>query len=565
MSARRLISGFLFGALLFAVQQAHPQSTLRPAMEPPDVKIDAPAVIAPPESFFKMIEARLSNPRWFGRTRREGAEQAEEQKPGGEKIALEMAIYRNFYKKYIDVKGMPVAAHADVADMALQRTYDIVTHLLAGRSDILQTMVSNQTYLIVIGKNQVYTDMPEYRNHPNPTFQNERVRGTGGNPTSFGEENLLSLPIDRYDDESIGVHEFCHTIDSTLRRIDPMWEKRRSAAFENVRVKRLWNLTYAGSNPAEYWAEICQSYFDCNRVNNWNHGPAGRREQLKVYDPMGYELCRLIFKLRPEQDWRYKWLQKLPMISSPPTTPTFKNIDPWYTKFTWAREFTVVGHGASDEAVLRANETIRRTFAYRHDILKALIGEGLKLVVLGASESVADLPEYKKLSDKSGIDHTLRYLTYNPEMKLLVVAQENVLANPRDMYTGDNQVIRVFADALYKVAGTRSVIADYRGNQQYELRVKRLDANFDKAVTGLFDQAKSAKKWQGTSAFEDKFAYWTAGVLAYFDASGQDAAPTDLRRPINSREALKQYDPGLYAVVNETMAYDGHVDWRYRP
>ena len=36
--------------------------------------------------------------------------------------------------------------------------------------------------------------------HPNPTFQNERVRGTGGKPTSFGEENLLSLPLDRYDD-----------------------------------------------------------------------------------------------------------------------------------------------------------------------------------------------------------------------------------------------------------------------------------------------------------------------------------------------------------------------------
>ena len=36
------------------------------------------------------------------------------------------------------------------------------------------------TRLIIIGKDQVYTDMPEYRNHPNPAYQNERVRGTGG-------------------------------------------------------------------------------------------------------------------------------------------------------------------------------------------------------------------------------------------------------------------------------------------------------------------------------------------------------------------------------------------------
>src|SRR5437588_206190 len=78
-------------------------------------------------------------------------------------------------------------------------------------------------YLILIGKDQVYTDMPEYRNHPNPAYQNERVRGTGGKPTSFGEENLLSLPLDRYDDVSIAVHEFSHTIDAALRSLDRAW------------------------------------------------------------------------------------------------------------------------------------------------------------------------------------------------------------------------------------------------------------------------------------------------------------------------------------------------------
>jgi hypothetical protein len=253
------------------------------------------------------------------------------------------------------------------------------------------------------------------------------------------------------------------------------------------------------------------------------------------------------------------------MVSAPPATPMFTNINAWYTKFTWAREFTVVGRGASDDALLRANETIRRMFAYRHDILKALMADGVKLVVLGTNESIADLPEYKRLADKSKVDHTLRFLTYNPELKLLAVAQENMLANPRDMYVGDNQVIRVFADAVYRVAGTRPVIPDYRGNQQYELRVKRLDSDFDKSVTALFDKAQSAKKWQGTSANADKFAYWTAGVLAYFDATGQDDAPNDFRGTVNTREKLKEYDPDLFAFVNETMAYETKVDWRYRP
>ncbi len=54
-------------------------------------------------------------------------------------------------------------------------------------------------------------------------------------------------------------------------------------------------------------------------------------------------------------------------------------------------------------------------------------------------------------------------------------------------------------------------------------------------------------------------------MLGYFDASGQDAAPHDAAHPINTREALKEYDPGLYGLVNVTMAYDGHVDWRFQP
>src|SRR5262249_7912524 len=144
----------------------------------------APAVVAPPESFFAKVRDKD----------REAA--------------------RRFYKKYVDVQGLAVVAAAEVADEALQRTHFLVTHLLAGRPDSLEAVAKNGPRLIIIGKDQVYTDMPEYRNSFNPAYLNERVRGTGGLAvTSFGEENLLNLALDRYDDESIAVHEFCHTID----------------------------------------------------------------------------------------------------------------------------------------------------------------------------------------------------------------------------------------------------------------------------------------------------------------------------------------------------------------
>ena len=493
--------------------------------------MERPPVLPPPESFFTLVNQR------------------------------DRDTARQFYEKYIDIKGLPVVSSAEVADLALQRTHEIVSHLLAGRPDVIAAMRSNGMYLIIIGKDQRYTDMPEYRNSRNPDYLNERVRGTGGKPTSFGEENLLNLPIDRYDDESIGVHEFCHTIDGALRSLDPTWSERKNAVFRNSKSKGLWKNTYAESNAGEFWAEICQSYFDCNRVNNWNHGPIGTRAQLKEYDPEAYELVRSAFNLNAELDWHYRPLQKQPGVLPPPAR--FK-IDPYYTKFTWAREFPVVGRMGSDEAMLNANETVRRMFAYRHDILKALIADGVKLVVLGKNEKIAELPECKNLKDKSGVDRRARRLSYTPECKVLVVGEEELSGPSKNSRPGGSPVIGEFAKALYHVTGTRPVDPNWEGRgrdvQQYELRVKRLDIQFDEKLKQLYEAALSKGLWKGTTAAKSRVEYWTAGVLAYFDAAG--ATRVAGRSPA-TRESLKEYDPELFQLVNDTMAYEGHADWRF--
>jgi hypothetical protein len=434
---------------------------------------DALAVSAPPDSFFQLVPER------------------------------DRGTARNFYKKYIDVKGLPVAAGVEVTDAALQRTHWLVTHLLAGRADILQTMVSNRMYLIVIGKDQVYTDMPEYSHAQNPAYLNERVRGTGGRPTSFGEENLLSLPIDRYDDESIGLHEFCHTIDGTLRQMDPTWAERRNKTYRNALEKDLWKDTYAAGNAGEFWAEICQSYFDCNRTNNWNHGPIGKREQLKEYDPESYELVRSTFNLKAEQDWRYEWAQTLPSVIAPPKK---FGIDPYYTKFTWAREFPVIGCDASDAALLRANEIIRKTFSYRHDILKALINDGWKLAVVAPGVKIP--ADAKMISAEAG---------------------------------KDREVIRAMAKTFYELAANRPVDPNWdqrRDVQQYELRVQRLDERF-----GQRAQAIHAKTKSSAPVADD----WADGVVRYFSPE---------------REKFAEIDPDLYELVHEVMAYAGKQDWR---
>src|SRR5439155_18692000 len=85
-----------------------------------------PPVTPPPDAFFEMV--------------REGDREAA----------------RAFYKKYLDLMGMPVVAAEVVADLALQRASEIVTRMLAGRPDVVAALVKNQMYLIVIGRDQVY-------------------------------------------------------------------------------------------------------------------------------------------------------------------------------------------------------------------------------------------------------------------------------------------------------------------------------------------------------------------------------------------------------------------------
>src|SRR5262249_44055367 len=149
--------------------------------------------------------------------------------------------------------------------------------------------------------------------------------------------------------------------------------------------------------------------------------------------PDGYELVKLTFKLSPENDWRYRPVRQQPSVIQPPAK--FK-IDPYYTKFTFAREFTVLGSKhASDAALLKANDTIRKMFAYRHDILKAMIADGARLVVLSRDEKLSDLPEFREVKTQPGFDE-LRSFDYAPERKLMVVPEENILCQPSDPFAG---------------------------------------------------------------------------------------------------------------------------------
>ena len=89
-------------------------------MDPPEVPIDAPLVVAPPDSFFEMIEDRLNNPRRRSRRSRSDWDPTsdEDSATKAARIQTELQFYRAFYQKYLEVNDLPVAAHQDVSDLA---------------------------------------------------------------------------------------------------------------------------------------------------------------------------------------------------------------------------------------------------------------------------------------------------------------------------------------------------------------------------------------------------------------------------------------------------------------
>ena len=216
--------------------------------------------------------------------------------------------FNSFYKKYLNVDGLSVVSSASVSDSALMKAAEVMRMMLAKRPDVKRKMVEKGCYVMILGWHEEVCDLPEYKkicNSPDSiAYWNWRARGFGGAPqgkytASFGEENVLALPEDRYNGESIMIHEFSHIVHTIgICGIDPAFNKRLQQCMQHAKEKGLWKDTYAMTDIYEYFAECVQSFFDCARYSekpNGVHNAINRRVKLKEYDPEMYNLLKEYF------------------------------------------------------------------------------------------------------------------------------------------------------------------------------------------------------------------------------------------------------------------------------
>lgn len=208
-----------------------------------------------------------------------------------------------FYRKHVDVLGLPVVGSAKVSDAAMLEAAYIARMMLRDVPDVVEALVKARVRLTVMATTEMTTDVPEHRDLEK-TFD-RRARGVGATPTrpssSCAEENLLKCPGDPYWAENILIHEFGHTIH--LMGHDAKFNQKVVDAYSAAVKAGRWQNTYAATDHKEYWAEGVQSYFCCNPAKpDASHNEVNTRDELREYDPALFALIDDAFK---SPSWKY--------------------------------------------------------------------------------------------------------------------------------------------------------------------------------------------------------------------------------------------------------------------
>lgn len=210
------------------------------------------------------------------------------------------------YTQYAEAAGgIPVVASRRVRPEAVAEAAWLITWMTSRRPDLARAIGRSPVRFVVMAHDEFTTDVPEHSDLDPSDWWDRRARGLGATlirpATSCGEENLLCFPGDPYATENILIHEFGHTIHEIgLAQVDPTFQRRLEAAFAEAAKEKRWEKTYARENPAEYWAEGVQSWFQCNRTNDAQHGPVNSPEAVREHDPPLAALLAEVFGDEPE-------------------------------------------------------------------------------------------------------------------------------------------------------------------------------------------------------------------------------------------------------------------------
>lgn len=227
------------------------------------------------------------------------------------------------------------------------------------------------------------------------------------------------------------------------------------------------------------------------------------------------------------------------VVSKPPAELSHGG---FYEKYAECRGFPVLASGSvSDEAVQVVVRTFENMLANVPESTVALLKrEKFHYSIIGKDEQQTDLPEYRHLKNDPKMDWNKRARGLGG-LPVASGGEENILELPGDRYVGESIFIHEFAHTMDEIFSLA-------------------DPNRKARIRAAFEKAQAAGLWVNTYATSNPGEYYAEGVQSYFDCNRAADPPNGIHNAINTREALQQYDPALYAIVDQDF---GANPWRY--
>ncbi len=211
-------------------------------------------------------------------------------------------------------------------------------------------------------------------------------------------------------------------------------------------------------------------------------------------------------------------------------------LDPFYQKHVDADGLPILSSSqVSDAGLLEAAHLIDQMLAHREDVRQELIKRRVRFVVMAPDQMTTDVPEQAHM-DSEYWDRRARGLGG----RICSCGEENLLNLKGDRYSNENILIHEFSHTIHNFG------------------LRRLDAEFNSRLNVLYEDAMEKGLWEDTYAATNAEEYWAEGVQSYFDCN---ASPRrGVHNDIDTREELKEYDPKLFGLIDESFK---RPPWRY--
>jgi hypothetical protein len=213
--------------------------------------------------------------------------------------------------------------------------------------------------------------------------------------------------------------------------------------------------------------------------------------------------------------------------------PTTLSLDAFYQKHISANGYPIVSsEKVSDFALREAAYLVNMMLAKRPDVREAMVKGGSRLIVLSHDEFTTDVPEYSKMTPTDFWDARARGLGGSRTDPVCSCGEENLLGFEGDPYSTECILIHEFAHNIH----LRGLVV--------------VDPTFDDRLKAAYGRAMEAGLWKTKYASVNHAEYFAEGVQSWFN---NNRPPDHDHNHVDTREELREYDPGLAALCEEVF------------